>query len=212
MVLPVIFLLVNCLLFFVYLAPVLDPLISVCRLTFSGTGIGAVIRPKRGDTFGNNDNISGNCLASNSVAFPSCNSRFNRVAIRKASVSASIVFNSSASLLGGNTYVSCCDRVPNYNENILVNTRGGACFRSLRSIRANTLMGLDAACNGFICHMCLAGMVGMSASDSCHTTLGNSGRALVLCAYCPGGALSLAPCHFVTCYRGISKPRIGVCR
>lgn len=96
-ILPIVFLLIGYLLFFICLTPILSPLVSIYELAFSNANVNTIVEPGENSAFNGGSGVDNGYLTSGDITFPSYGDHFGHITVEGTDIDTVVIFGDDTS-------------------------------------------------------------------------------------------------------------------
>ena len=209
-ILPIVFLLIGYLLFFICLTPILSPLVSIYELAFSNANVNTIVEPGENSAFNGGSGVDNGYLTSGDITFPSYGDHFGHITVEGTDIDTDVIFGDDTSLLKKGACMSYYSHIPGCGRGVLIGAHNNTYFHSLQDVQTGALVNLSTTYGNFVYRVYLTNVINVDTDSSYRAALNGDKETLILYTCYPNNTLSLTPYRFIAYCEKVSGPHVNM--
>ncbi len=214
LILPIVFLLIGYILFFVCLTPVIDPLVSVYKLAFSNANASsAVDGTGTNSIFNGSTGVHSGLLTTDDFEFPTWGKLFGSIKVDNTEIDCDLIFGDSKDLLKKGACMSMESRIPGCGSGVLVGAHNNTYFHTLPDAQVGDLVHLETNYGSFVYRIYETKIIDTSKSghaDEYFPELYGDKEILLLYTCWPINTLASTPNRYFAFCEFVSGPQVNI--
>lgn len=213
-ILPIVFLLIGYILFFVCLTPVIDPLVSVYKLAFSNANASsAVDEAGTNSIFNGATGVHSGLLTCDDFEYPTWGKIFGTIKVDNTDIDCDLIFGDSKELLKNGACMSISSHIPGCGTGVLVAAHNNTYFHTLPDAQVGDLVHLETNYGSFVYRVYGTKIVDTSKpnhADDYFPELYGDKEVLLLYTCWPINTLASTPLRYFTLCEFVSGPQVNM--
>lgn len=198
------------LLLFACLSPILDPLLSVYQLAFSGANAQTVAEPGAGSIFNGSTGLSGGTLNWDDFTFPTYGDAFAHLTVEGTEIDTDVIYGDSTALLKRGACMSLYSHIPGCGTGVLIGAHNNTYFHTLQYVQPGALVHLDTTYGAYVYRVSRTDILENDDAEGYRTELNGEREVLILYTCYPNDTIASTPYRFFAFCEFVSGPRVNM--
>ena len=212
-ILPIVFLLIGYILFFVCLTPVLGPLVSVYKLAFSNSNAASVGETGTNSIFNGSTGVHSGLLTCDDFEYPTWGKTFGTLKVDNTEIDCDFIFGDSKDLLKKGACMSMESHIPGCGTGVLVGAHNNTYFHTLPDAQPGDLVHIETNYGSFVYRVYETKIIDTSKSmhaNEYFPELYGDKEVLLLYTCWPINTLASTPLRYFAFCEFVSGPQVNI--
>lgn len=209
-ILPIVFLIVGYMLFFVCLTPIIDPLISVYSIAFSNANNQTIEESGTNSIFSGSTGIRSGTINYEDLKYPQYGDVFGNIKVEGTKIDCDLIFGSDTSLLRKGACVSLFGHIPGCGKGILVGAHNNTYFHSLPEVKKGALVNVETHYGSFVYRVIETKIIKDTQRSEYEKQLNGDNEVLLLYTCYPVDTLASTPDRFFVICEMVAGPVVNM--
>lgn len=209
-ILPIVFLIVGYMLFFVCLTPIIDPLISVYSIAFSNTNNQTIEESGTNSIFSGSTGIRSGTINYDDLKYPQYGDVFGNIKVEGTKIDCDLIFGSDTALLRKGACVSLFGHIPGCGRGILVGAHNNTYFHSLPEVKKGALVNVETHYGSFVYRVIETKIIKDTQRTEYEKQLNGDDEVLLLYTCYPVDTLASTPDRFFVICEMVAGPVVNM--
>lgn len=209
-ILPIVFLIVGYMLFFVCLTPIIDPLISVYSIAFSNTNNQTIEESGTNSIFSGSTGIRSGTINYDDLKYPQYGDVFGNIKVEGTKIDCDLIFGSDTALLRKGACVSLFGHIPGCGKGILVGAHNNTYFHSLPEVKKGALVNVETHYGSFVYRVIETKLIKDTQRSEYEKQLNGDDEMLLLYTCYPVDTLASTPDRFFVICEMVAGPVVNM--
>lgn len=207
---PTAFLLCGYMLLFACLTPILEPLLSVYRLAFSGANVETIDEPGAGSIFNGSTGQSSGYLNWDDFEFPEYGSAFGRITVEGTDIDTDIIYGDSTALLKRGACMSMYSHIPGCGTGILIGAHNNTYFHTLPYVKEGAAVHVETTYGSYVYRVYKTAILKNDDGSGYRSELNGDKEVLLLYTCYPNDTIASTPYRFFAFCEYVSGPTVNM--
>lgn len=210
LLLPVVFLLCGYLLLAACLAPIIDPLLSVYRLAFSGANVETIDEPGTSSVFNGSTGLTTGHLNWNDFTFPEYGSAFGRITVEGTDIDTDVIYGDSTALLKRGAGMSLYSHIPGCGTGVLIGAHNNTYFHTLKDAKEGATVHLETTYGVYTYRVYKTQIIKKDDGSAYRKELNGDKEVLLLYTCYPLDTIASTPDRYFVFCEFVSGPSVNM--
>ncbi len=210
LLLPVVFFLCGYLILFACLTPILDPLVTVYELAFSGANAQTIEEPGADSIFNGSTGRTGGTLNWDDFTFPVYGEAFGHITVEGTEIDTDLIYGDSKSLLKRGACMSLYSHIPGCGRGVLVGAHNNTYFHTLQYVEEGALVHLETTYGAYVYRVYRTDIIENTDRAGYAEELNGYKEILLLYTCYPNDTIASTPYRFFAFCEKVSGPNVNM--